>query len=222
MRSVAILNELVDHFEKLEDKRNFKESLSNFTYKVKFAWKDIMMDTELALEDAVDLGFSHQSLDVVFKSLALLKSQYVNLVEQLIKDVDTLPEELSKSFYELGVKLEMSVEILLKAIHLLYLHSHDVWFLHLNMLLYAAVKSAGAKKLYCLAAVARFLSGRAEEALALAAYAAELKVGKPGAEPWKDPGAWARALRASYYLDVGVKVIREILSEYNFRDYFEW
>ncbi|MEM0494270.1 MAG: hypothetical protein QXU72_03240 [Thermofilum sp.] len=42
----------------------------------------------------------------------------------------TLPEELSESFYELDVRLEMSVEILLKAIHLLYLHFHDAWFLH--------------------------------------------------------------------------------------------
>ncbi|MEM0376362.1 MAG: hypothetical protein QXI90_01095 [Thermofilum sp.] len=88
MRSVTILNELVDHFEKLEDKRNFKESLSNFTHKVRSAWKDIMMDTELALEDAVDLGFSHQSLDVVFKSLALLESRYASQAAQPASEVD--------------------------------------------------------------------------------------------------------------------------------------
>ncbi|MEM2823273.1 MAG: hypothetical protein QXF69_04180 [Thermofilaceae archaeon] len=219
---MAILNELADHFERLEDKRKFEESLSNFTDKFRSVWKDIMIDTGFVLEDVVDLGSSHLSLEVVFKSLARLESQYVNRVEQLIKEVDTLPAELSRSFHELGVKLRMSIEVLLKAIHLLYLHSHDTWFLHLNMLLYATVKSDGTRKLYCLTAVARFLTGRTEEALALAAYAAELRVKKPSVEPWRDPEAWARALRASYYLDVGVKVIREILSEYNFKEHFEW
>ncbi|MEM1523601.1 MAG: hypothetical protein QXU69_11250, partial [Thermofilaceae archaeon] len=186
---MAILNELADHFERLEDKRKFEESLSSFTGKFRSVWKDVMIDTGFVLEDVVDL-----SLEVVFKSLASLESQYVNRVEQLIKEVDTLPAELSRSFHELGVKLRMGIEVLLKAIHLLYLHSHDTWFLHLNMLLYATVKSDGTRKLYCLTAVARFLTGRTEEALALAAYAAELRVRKPSVEPWRDPEAWARAL----------------------------
>jgi len=123
------------------------------------------------------------------------------------------PSSLLALFRGEGVALE-GVGDLLKAIHLLYLRSHDTWFLHLGMLLYAA-ENSGSRE-----AVQLFLSGRAEEALALAACTARLRVGKPSAEPWRDPGARVRALRASYYLDVGVKVIREILSRYNFREHF--
>ncbi|MEM1690868.1 MAG: hypothetical protein QXF05_04820 [Thermofilaceae archaeon] len=122
------------------------------------------------------------------------------------------PSSLLALFRGEGVALE-GVGDLLKAIHLLYLRSQDTWFLHLSMLLYAAPGSGDAVHL--------FLSGRVEEALALAAYTARLRVEKPSVEPWRDPGAWVRALRASYYLDVGVKVIREILSRYNFREYVE-
>ncbi|MEM1930447.1 MAG: hypothetical protein QXH81_10785, partial [Thermofilaceae archaeon] len=71
---MAILDELADHFERLEDKRKFEESLSNFTDKFRSVWKDIMIDTGFVLEDVVDLGSSHLSLEVVFKSLARLES----------------------------------------------------------------------------------------------------------------------------------------------------
>ncbi|MEM4455523.1 MAG: hypothetical protein QXT28_12470 [Thermofilaceae archaeon] len=121
------------------------------------------------------------------------------------------PSPLLGLFRGEGVMLE-DVGDLLKAIHLLYLRSQDTWFLHLSMLLYAAPGSREAVQL--------FLSGRVEEALALAAYTARLRVEKPSVEPWRDPGAWVRALQASYYLDVGVKVIREILSRYGFREHF--
>ncbi|MEM1909695.1 MAG: hypothetical protein QXT79_10010 [Thermofilaceae archaeon] len=123
------------------------------------------------------------------------------------------PSSLLALFREEGVALE-GVGDLLKAIHLLYLRSQDTWFLHLSMLLYAAENGGSGD------AVQLFLSGRVEEALAMAAYTARLRVEKPSVEPWRDPGAWVRALRASYYLDVGVKVIREILSRYNFREHF--
>lgn len=219
-----MLNSLSGRFDKLEDKERLRRSLEKF---LKRLWesgegviRDIFLETGWAVTDATDLGLSNMRLEDLFKALSNLEKRYTTQLEAMLSEIRSLPREIIEDFTELGVVLRESVEDLLKVLHLIYLHSGDRWFLHLAAILYAESKSKGAVKLYCAAALARLLSGRDEEALALAAYASELRVKKPSVEPWREPGKWARALAASYHLDVGVSVVRELLAEYNFREAF--
>lgn len=197
MQAWEILEALEGKLDRLKDRGLFEEAVRGAAAQLRHEW----------------------SLRDLFEALTLLGARYPDRAAALAGRVEGLPRAVRMVFRRVGVGAALDDLDLLKAVHVIHLYSGDQWFRDLNVILYASLRALPERKHFCAAALSLLLAGRRVDALALAAYAS----GEGDfieCEPWLAPDDWADAVYAAYMADVSLKVIREVLSHYRFRDHF--